>query len=504
MDCDCGAEPGCECATLPERSIDHKAVRLLSFKDFDIDSEDEMYLHDVACYLFGTVLKRHFGRAMSKQIDLETQLPRYSVPHPPLAHIRVKQNRARILTFQTLDMDEESISGTIDILKALMQELGIDSEDVLDRKVMLHGDYLTVRNVTRAMFRRSVEPEPLMRFGWVEPITGLFHLQMNVLKLLFGVFEGDAVDQGSLKRFSTILRRKDVSKEIKDFHGCDDFFRMVVEAYIIAYYQHHAGVSATQELKVHLERKDWPAQIALAVRSGIDPFRVSRVRTQARVSIDSAVQARMEEEHTKWEVLKAQRRLQLQSGQSVPKLPRTDWKKIQSTLTTELGAGLRDVVNENAILFLTCGLIYLDFHDACRGRFSGRVEKCVKWFAIMFADGKHANYTSECIHLVTCLARMWKPQFKQAWLDYCLINPNSMPGMYCAIDRHGETVIRENKDKVRPSANAKEDRFLREIVARNVGSLRASKHVMAECTGATDYRNRHTVTGQTRGDVQGT
>ncbi|KAA8913110.1 hypothetical protein FN846DRAFT_886795 [Sphaerosporella brunnea] len=497
MDCDCGSGPDCECGALPERSIDHMAASLLSFKDFDIDSDAQMYLHNAADYLFGTVLKRHFASAMSKQKDPETRGPRYSVPDPPLAHIRVKQDRARILTFQTLDMDEASISGTIDILKALVQELGIDCEDVLDRKIMLHGDYLTVRNVTRAMFRRSVEPEPLMRFGWVEPIAGLFHLQMNVLKLIFGVFEGEAADPGSLKRFSTILRRKGVSKDIKDFHACDDFFRMVLEAYILAYYQHYAGLAYANQLNAHLETSDWPAQIALAVRAGIDPFMVSRVRSVARESIDAAVGVRMEEERAKWEVLKAQRRLQRQNGQSLANLPRKDWKNIQSRLTADLGAGIRDIVKENAMLFLNCGLIYLDFHDACRGGFSGRVERCVKMFAILFAGGKHGNYAGECIHLVACLARMWKPEFKQAWLDYCLINPNSRPDIYCAIDRHGETVIRENKDKVRPSANAKDDRFLREVVARNVGSLRASKHVMAECTGATDYRNRHTEVSRT-------
>jgi hypothetical protein len=307
MDCDCGAGPGCECGALPEPSIDHTAACLLSFKDFEIDSEDQTYLRDAACHLIGSVLKRHFNTAMSKQKDPETRQPRYSVPFPPLANIRVKENRARILTFQALDMDESSISGTIDILKALVDELGIDSDDVDNREVMLHGDYLTVRNVTRAMFRRLVEPDPLMRFGWLEPIAELFHLQMNVLKLLFRVFEGDAVDPGSLKRFSTILRRKGVSKEIKDFHAWDDFFRMVLKAYILVYYQHHAGAADTKQLKLHLETKDWPAQIALAGQSEIDPFRISRVRREARESIDAAVEAQMEEERAKWEQLKAQR-----------------------------------------------------------------------------------------------------------------------------------------------------------------------------------------------------
>ena len=34
------------------------------------------------------------------------------------------------------------------------------------------------------LFQRTVEPEVMMRFDWVEPVAGLFHLQMDVLKML--------------------------------------------------------------------------------------------------------------------------------------------------------------------------------------------------------------------------------------------------------------------------------------------------------------------------------
>ena len=57
--------------------------------------------------------------------------------------------------------------------------------------------------------------------------------------------------------------------------------------------------------------------------------------------------------------------------------------------------------------------------------------------------------------------------------------------------RHGEIVIRENKDKVRPSANAKSDELLRKTVARNVPTLLACKAAMYKSAGATDYGYRH-------------
>ena len=107
----------------------------------------------------------------------------------------------------------------------------------------------------------------------------------------------------------------------------------------------------------------------------------------------------------------------------------------------------------------------------------------------MFQGTKFTNYAAECLHLAASLKHIWKPQFKQAWLDYCLINPDGRT--FYAVDRHGDTVIRENKDKVRPSANAKSDDFLRKTVARNIPTLWACKAAMYRSTGATEYGYRH-------------
>ena len=75
-----------------------------------------------------------------------------------------------------------------------------------------------------------------MRFDWVEPVAGLFHLQMNVLKILLHVFESE------VRRFAVMLRRQSVTKEIKDFHTCDDFFRTLAQGYVIAMYMHTARI----------------------------------------------------------------------------------------------------------------------------------------------------------------------------------------------------------------------------------------------------------------------
>ena len=62
-----------------------------------------------------------------------------------------------------------------------------------------------------------------------------------------------------------------------------------------------------------------------------------------------------------------------------------------------------------------------------------------------------------------------------------------------ADDRFGERIILLNKDKVRPSANAKSDEFLRETVALNVLSLWSCKEAVSRATGATSHGNRHSL-----------
>ncbi len=91
-------------------------------------------------------------------------------------------------------------------------------------------------------------------------------------------------------------------------------------------------------------------------------------------------------------------------------------------------------------------------------------------------------------------------RYRQAWLDYCLINLTGRKGKFYTDNRFGETIIKLNKEKVRPSANAKSDVFLRETIVLNVMSLWKSKEVLTQATGATRHRNCHLVV-DTRSDV---
>lgn len=72
----------------------------------------------------------------------------------------------------------------------------------------------------------------------------------------------------------------------------------------------------------------------------------------------------------------------------------------------------KDVIRENAMQLLNLGLLYLDFVNACRNGYSGRVEKCIQCFAGIFQGSRAKNYAGELLHLAACLKKVWKPDFK--------------------------------------------------------------------------------------------
>ena len=82
---------------------------------------------------------------------------------------------------------------------------------------------------------------------------------------------------------------------------------------------------------------------------------------------------------------------------------------------------------------------------------------------------------------------------RRAWHEYCVINPSGREDEFYPDDRFGETIIKLNKEKIRPSSNAKADYNLREVISLNVLALWKNKEIMARATGATRHGNHHSV-----------
>ena len=162
---------------------------------------------------------------------------------------------------------------------------------------------------------------------------------------------------------------------------------------------HSAGCSTIESFHAWIERSDWPSLIENVEQSCLGVTRVRSIQEKASTRTNAAVAAAFRAKKEQWANLEDQP-------------PETNWVKIEKDLLSEISPTNRDVVRENALLLLNYGLLYLDFNDACRKGYSGRVEKCIACLAVIYQGSHQTKYSMKLIHMVACMKRIWKDDLK--------------------------------------------------------------------------------------------
>lgn len=381
--------------------IDRRLVNAITNEDFDLTQRDHDHRSAANRYILSEVLGQYFSGSMYKQENTQV-VSIYQKWETPLPNIRCRNEAADILPLPTLPFNEESIAGTIDILREIAKRLGLSEEVVRDKIILLKGDLLTVRNCRRAIYRRQGEQLPSSRFHWLElPVAGLFHLQINFLSMLFDRFWGVAGDIVSLNHYAGILKRKYVTKAADNnhFYHSDDFLRTVMEALVITLCMQAAGCSTIESFHAWIEKSDRPSLIGNVEQSCLGVTRVRSIQDKAFTRTNAAVAAALRAKKEQW--------ANLEDQSTEP-----NWVKIEKDLLSEISPTNRDVVRENALLLLNYGLLYLDFNDACCKGYSGRVEKCIACLAVIYQGSHQTKYSMKLIHMVACMKRIWKDDLK--------------------------------------------------------------------------------------------
>jgi hypothetical protein len=200
--------------------------------------------------------------------------------------------------------------------------LGLNSRDILDSVLWISGDYLTVRNIARAIYHQQEDRERIHNFSFFEPIAGLFHLHMNARKMIMHAFDGAGGDPGSQRRFAALLRRKRVGKDGKDFHGSNEFFNHLLDAHILACLMKEIKAKTLAELHHWLCQNNWPNAIAKISREYGDPYIVQTRYSTMIDSMETQMQERMKQVPDNGAALKAARVVEKQStGRNAEPLP---------------------------------------------------------------------------------------------------------------------------------------------------------------------------------------
>jgi hypothetical protein len=161
--------------------------------------------------------------------------------------------------------------------------------------------------------RESIPRDHLDHF---EAITGMFHLQMAVLNLLFYVHMGDKSDVNSMAKWFIVLKRDSniygtgKRRTIKDFRACHQLFNQVFDAHILALVATKLKVDSCADLgKAFETNRHWRRAFDKKDDPLTDPNHIDELRN----------------------------------------------------------SGERDHVYENSMLFLQHGLVYRDFTHAASG-----------------------------------------------------------------------------------------------------------------------------------------
>ena len=128
-----------------------------------------------------------------------------------------------------------------------------------------------------------------------------------------------------------------VSKEVKDFHACDEFFRNLGDGYIIARYMHFAEIPSGSygELQDNLATVDWPKTIRETVgNAGLGPLQVARLRGEAADAVSVRVEERMAVLRKEREELREERRREkAATSRRLERLPAPRWASVRQSWT---------------------------------------------------------------------------------------------------------------------------------------------------------------------------
>lgn len=111
----------------------------------------------------------------------------------------------------------------------------------------------------------------------------LFHLQMNLIFILFGKFWGVANHLVSLNWYNSILKCKHITKQSdnNNFQQIDDFFHVVIKAMVIILYIRIASCSIINKLQTWISKSNWPSLINKAKCNFLGVFKIYDIQDKA-------------------------------------------------------------------------------------------------------------------------------------------------------------------------------------------------------------------------------
>lgn len=188
---------------------------------------------------------------------------------------------------------------------------------------------------------------------------------------------------------------------MKNIHVCDNFFYSFVKVLIIALAMNIVNCKTINFFCTWLSQLDGP-NLIIKIESLYGPYTISDIGGKVKQDVETGI-----------EILLTIRKAKLGVSKDQPdSLPKPNKDQVETELIADLSTYSRNIYRKNTLISISYGLLYLDFRNACRKGYIGRIEKCIKLFAILFQSSNYKNYATKTIHFIVYFKYIWKNNFR--------------------------------------------------------------------------------------------
>ncbi|QRW16331.1 hypothetical protein RhiXN_04332 [Rhizoctonia solani] len=410
----------------------------------------------------------------------------------PLSEIKREVHHDRIYPMPTMELDEATIKGNIEICQTLFKELGLDTSTLEFAQFVriLAGDQLTVSRLRTIAKNRIGHESSYESFEWLVPIIGLFHLKMaqtqGILETHLG-HSNSSRNPTSLAFQNTILHQKPIPTPTP-FHTARDLIQVSLYARILHCFQLVSGNTSLSALANQLSLLD--------SQDSEDPPTCS-FRQLRRYAQD------LYQEHASTQKVYHLRQARKAGGE---------------------GSDAGDAIFEDSSLFIRDALELQAYTAAIKAGDSGRALISLKLWALAFRANGRSKYAQEMLYLIHNLTHVWPQPLRDIILNNWLLNPTGNPNSHVELDlvqehlifwiknmykAHGSGASWEWLAHISPCVD-----FLRRLARefqRTLGDDQGAKHAQADLSRSIDTLIRsfttneiHTIKpGRSRADADG-
>ncbi|KAJ7043255.1 hypothetical protein C8F04DRAFT_944756 [Mycena alexandri] len=345
----------------------------LLLNDDELDFHTKNMVHTIL-----RIIVRHGGDGFKKwQKDLDAM--------QPASAETISVHKTPIHPLPSMEIDENSITGNIEVMDAINKALGLNADDpeYLKYVKIVAGDQLTIARQRSILTVRLGHESGSHAWRNIVLMPGLFHAKIadthGMLETHFGKPNAGTRSPGSLGFHNTVLDRLPITlTSLPPFRTCRDLVMVSLYARVL-------------HCLLLVSGKDSLNDYAAAVNS--------------------------------WDVIVVHAEA-IYSRFADPDLPEGPLPHIKKG----------DMVFENTILFLRDALLTREFTDAVKAGDSGRVVNVLRLWVFSYRGSGRSKYAHEMLHLLHNLICVWTKELRHVILQNWLLNPTGKPNSFVEID----------------------------------------------------------------------